>query len=123
MSASKNKKPVVERLFYTFGSIFLAAMVVVCGINFKKDARAVQSAFLPPASAASANQGATGTAKASNSSTDAKGSTSKTATKSSTKTSAGTSSMTSSAASSSTAASASSDSKSTATQQTVVAEP
>jgi len=108
MSASKNKKPVVERLFYTFGSIFLAAMVVVCGINFKKDGRALQSAFLPADAAASAGQATAGTAKASNSSA------SKTSTKSSAKTSAAASSNTSTAASSS---------KSTTNQQTVVAEP
>lgn len=58
---SKNKS-VAGILFYTFGTIFLMAVITVCAINFKRDSRFLQK----PATTASAdvNEGKGGPEKA-----------------------------------------------------------
>lgn len=94
---SRKKKSVAGRLFYTFGSIFLAAVVTVCTMNFMKDGRVFQAHLLSSATEASANQGDTDTAKTSQDYETIKVNSSKTTSNTSTKTSSGTASKTSSA--------------------------
>lgn len=36
---SKQGKSAAGRLFYTFGTIFLIAVITVCAMNFSKDSR------------------------------------------------------------------------------------
>ncbi len=38
---SKNRKSVAGRLYYTFGTVFLMAVITVCAINFSQDSRIV----------------------------------------------------------------------------------
>ena len=42
----KKKKSASGRLFYTFGSLFLIAVIAVCTMNFVKDGRAFQVPLL-----------------------------------------------------------------------------
>ena len=62
----KKGKSVTGRLFYTFGTVFFAAIFAVCAMNFAKDGRAFQMPLLSAALGASANQGTTVAAAASN---------------------------------------------------------
>lgn len=43
---SKKGKSVTGRLFYTFGTIFFAAIFTICAMNFTKDARVFQEPLL-----------------------------------------------------------------------------
>lgn len=43
---SKNGKSIAGRLFYTFGTLFIAAIFAVFAINFEKDARVFQEPLL-----------------------------------------------------------------------------
>lgn len=51
--SDNNKSNIVGNLFYTFGTIFLAAVIAVCVINYIKDGSAAQAAFLPETSVTS----------------------------------------------------------------------
>lgn len=48
---SENKKPAKGRLYYTFGTILLMAVITVCAMNFIQDSRLLNK----PAVAASTN--------------------------------------------------------------------
>lgn len=127
MSKNKKRSNTGERLFYTFGSIFLAAIITVCAINYKRDGRYAQAAFAQANTGASTAQPATITIKIPEDSGTTKSNTSKTAVKASSKETAEQSTAPSAAASPSTVQNSSSDSlsgsNSTAAQQTVTAQP
>lgn len=40
---SKQHKSAAGRLFYTFGTIFLLAVIMVCVLNFRQDSRLFQN--------------------------------------------------------------------------------
>ena len=50
---SKNRKSAAGRLYYTFGTIFLMAVITVCAMNFIKDSRLVNK---PAVAAAKVNE-------------------------------------------------------------------
>lgn len=41
---SENKKSVAGRLYYTFGTVFLMAVITVCAMNFLQDSRIMSRA-------------------------------------------------------------------------------
>ncbi len=49
---SKNRKSIAGRLYYTFGTVFLMAVITVCAMNFSQDSRIMNR----PAVTASAEQ-------------------------------------------------------------------
>lgn len=49
---SKHSKSFFGSFFYTFGTIFIAAVVAVCAMNFANDGRAFQAPVLSVANAA-----------------------------------------------------------------------
>ncbi len=51
---SENRRPAAGRLFYTFGTILLMAVITVCVMNFIQDSRLLNK----PAVAASVNESA-----------------------------------------------------------------
>ncbi len=59
------KKSVAGRLFYTFGTIFAAAVLVVCAMNFVRDARVLQGSLLSAMTVYSDDQNVAGTEKTS----------------------------------------------------------
>lgn len=63
MSGNKHKKNIAERLFFTFGTVFLAAIIAVCAINYKKDGRAANTAFMQAATGTGASAGAAETTR------------------------------------------------------------
>jgi len=46
------------RLFYTFGTIFLFALIAVCSLNFARDSRVIQTYLSSEAAEKNDNQGA-----------------------------------------------------------------
>ena len=58
---SKNKKSVVSRLFFTFGTVFLVSIIAVCTINFARDGRVFQAPLLSAANGVTGGQGTAGT--------------------------------------------------------------
>lgn len=67
---SKNRKSAASRLYYTFGTIFLMAVITVCTMNFIKDSRIMNK---PTVAAAKVNE--TGAAANTGSKTAANGKT------------------------------------------------
>lgn len=127
MSKNKKRNNTGERLFYTFGSIFMAAIITVCAINYKRDGRYAQTAFAQANTGASSVQPATVTIKIPEERGTTKSNTSKTTVKASSKETEEQSPALSAAVSPSTAQNNSSHSPSgsdsTAVQQTVTAQP
>jgi len=123
MSGKTKKKNIAERLFYTFGSIFLAAIIAVCVINYGKDGRAAQAAFLPAKSPASDGQNTVSATKTSKDSAATNNSNVKATGKTTSKTPVEQSQAPTPTVPTSTPSSSSSDSSSTVPKQTVTAEP
>ena len=59
------RKSVAGRLFYTFGTIFAVAVLVVCVMNFVRDARVLQGSLSSAMTVYSDDQNAAGTEKTS----------------------------------------------------------
>lgn len=58
---SKQKKSAAGRLFYTFGTIFLFAVIIVCVLNFRQDSRLFQNRAEAAAAQTSSRVGEVGT--------------------------------------------------------------